>query len=381
MTKRANGEGSIYRQKNGLWAASITIGRDSQTGKLIRKYVYGKTKTEAQVKKAALLEEAKGGTTYIDGDKVTVKDWLEKWLATYAKPKVRQNTYESYESVARIHVIPHLGSQNLSKLQANQIQSMINDITSTKSARVGEYAFSVLRMSIRQAIREQLLKYDPTLAVSSPKKSKKELKPLSNEEWNSLFETAKKSNDMFLPLLVEWATGMRREEILGLRWHDIALDKKILSVTNVVIVTKDGPKFNEPKSKSGYRQIPVPEILINELKRHKAAQASIKLAAPIWQNHNLVFCREDGNLLDPRRFSHKFGDIAKAAGVKCSFHDLRHDHATRLFAQGKHPKDVQYRLGHSSISMTLDTYTHHVPTRQNDIADWLETTVPTMVTS
>jgi len=195
---------------------------------------YGKTKTEAQVKKATLLEEAKGWTTYIDGDKVTVKDWLDKWLVTYAKPKVRQNTYESYESVARIHVIPHLGSQNLSKLQANQIQSMINNLTSTKSARVREYAFSVLRMSIRQAIREQLLKYDPTLAVSSPKKAKKELKPLSIDEWNG---------------------------------------------------------------------------------------------------------------------------------------------------QGKPPKDVQYRLGHSSISMTLDTYTHHVPTRQNDIADWLETTIPSMVTS
>ena len=375
MGKRANGEGTICRRKDGLWTGAVTVGRDEASGKLIRKYVYGKTKAEVQEKKTALQEQSKG-INYSDADKVTIEQWMKKWLDVYARPRVRPNTYESYESVVNLYVIPALGKNRLIKLQPNQIQTMINDIVSKHSPRLGEYAFAVLRMALRQALKEQLLSRDPTLAVSPPKKVKKQIRQLTTEEWDKLFTEAKKKAGMYLPVLIEWATGMRREEILGLRWGDINFDKKYLSISNVVIVTKGGPQFSAPKSQSGYRQITIPDFVITELKRHKAKQAADRLEASEWNNHDLVICRKNGLPLEPRDFSHRFADIAQTAGVSCTFHDLRHDHATRLFAEGKHPKDVQDRLGHSSISMTLDTYTHHVPSRQTTIADWLQTTIP-----
>ena len=182
-----------------------------------------------------------------------------------------------------------------------------------------------------------------------------------------------------MQVLLVWATGMRREEILGLRWSDVNMKTSTLAIANVVIVTKDGPKFAPPKSQSGYRQIPIPPQVIAALKRHKKTQAKIKLLADAdaWQENNLVFCKSDGQPINPRRFSQLFAKVAKAAGINFTFHDLRHDHATRLFEAGYHPKDVQDRLGHANISMTMDTYTQHVPARQKGIADWLEKTLPT----
>ena len=191
--KRANGEGSIYRQKSGLWAAAVTIGRDAATGKLVRKYVYGKTKQEAQAKKAALLEQVKGGLAYIDADKVTVSEWLTKYLATYAQPRLRQNTYESYEYLTKKYLIPALGAIRLQKLQPNQIQTMLNAILAKKSNRLAAYAFAVLRTALRQALKEDLLLRDPTLAVVTPKKVKKEIKTLTPKNGKPSFMQLTKS--------------------------------------------------------------------------------------------------------------------------------------------------------------------------------------------
>lgn len=127
--KKGQWRGQHLPEKSDLWAAVVTVGYDAETGKIVRKYVYGKTKQEAQEKKAALLEQVKGGVAYIDADKVTVGQWLEKWLETYARPKVRQKTFDSYEYLTRNYILPALGNQKLLKLQVNQIQTMLNEIT------------------------------------------------------------------------------------------------------------------------------------------------------------------------------------------------------------------------------------------------------------
>ncbi|HWR55638.1 MAG TPA: site-specific integrase [Negativicutes bacterium] len=377
MGKRANGEGTIYKKKPGLWCGIVTVGRDTSTGKLVRKTVYGKTKLEAQEKKTALLEKSRGGLAFIDADKLTVGQWIEKWLTTYAKNRVRQNTYESYDSVARLHIIPVLGSIRLQKLQTNQIQGMVNTIAE-KYVRTARYAFTVLRMAMKQALQEDLIFKNPSLAVSLPELPDKEVRKRTPDEWERLFVEAKIAG-IYLQVLLVWATGMRREEILGLRWSDVNFGTAVISIANVVIVTKDGPKFAAPKSKSGYRQIPIPKQIISTLRRHKKEQAAKKLEAENWTNNDLVVCDDIGGPLDPRNFSKAFSEVAKSAKVTCTFHDLRHDHATRLFAGGWHPKDVQDRLGHANISMTMDIYTHHIPERQNGIAAWLGKNIPPAV--
>ena len=232
--KRANGEGSVYRQKNGLWAAAVTIGRNAGTGKIVRKYVYGKSQQEAKDKKEALLEQVKGGIAYFDADKLTVGEWILKWLTVYAKNRVRQNTYESYVSVVTNHIIPVLGSIRLQKLQSNNIQSMINDIAE-KHCRSAAYTFTVLRMALKQALREELIYRDLTLAVSPPAKTKKEVRQLTPDEWKRLFATAKKT-DLYMQVLLVWATGMRREEILGLRWSDVNMKTSTLAIANTAIL-------------------------------------------------------------------------------------------------------------------------------------------------
>lgn len=380
MAKRANGEGTICRRNDGLWTAAITVGRDEKTGKLIRKYVYGKTKGEVQEKKAALLETHKG-LSYIDANKITVAQWLEKWLNVYARTRVRQNTLEGYQFIVTNHVTPAVGTLKLSKLQATQIQAMINNIRDNGgSPRLAEFSFAVLRAAIRQALKEELIYRDPTLAVSLPKKVKKEIVPLTDEQWTALLETAAKPTYIFwyAALLLEWGTGIRRGELVGLRWSDIDFKRQTIFICRAAITTKEGPKISEPKSQKSRRTIPIPSTVLAELKKHKIRQAAKRLKATAWEDNDLVFPTRFGTVQDPCVVTRRFSRLVKAAGIPhISFHDLRHDHASRLFAQGEHPRDVQDRLGHSSITLTMDTYTHAMPGRQDNIANRLEKNLPT----
>lgn len=379
MAKRANGEGTICRRKDGLWTAAITLGRDESTGKLVRKFVYGKTKAEVQEKKAALLETNKG-LAYVDADKITIAQWLEKWLHVYARTRVRQNTLEGYQYIIRNHLTPSIGTTKLSKLQATQIQALINNILDNGgSARLAEFSFAVLRAALRQALKEELIYRDPTLAVSLPKKKKKEVVPLTDEQWTSLLETAGTPTFIFWypALLLEWGTGIRRGELVGLRWSDIDFKRQTIFIGRAAITTRDGPKISEPKSQKSRRTIPIPPTVTAELKKHKIRQAAIRLKAKTWEDHDLVFPTRFGTLQDPCVLTRRFSRLVKAAGIShVSFHDLRHDHASRLFAQGEHPRDVQDRLGHSSITLTMDTYTHAMPGRQENIAGRLEGNLP-----
>lgn len=379
MARRSNGEGTIYKNSDGIWTAVVTIGRNEETGKIIRKYVYGKTKTEVQNKKAALLEKEQQ-FTYIDADKTSISQWLDTWLYTHARTRVRQNTLEGYQFIVRNHLKPNLGSLKLGKLQSTQIQAMINKIRDNGgSPRLAEFSFAVLRAALRQALKEGLIYRDPTLAVSLPKKRKKEVKPLTDDQWNTLLATA--STPVFIfwypVLLLEWGTGMRRGELVGLRWSDIDFTRKTVSICRAAITTKDGPKISEPKSNKSRRTIPLPTTVVAELKKHKVRQAAICLKAAVWEDHDLVFPTRYGTLQDPCVLTRRFSRLIKAAGIPhISFHDLRHDHASRLFAQGEHPRDVQDRLGHSTITLTMDTYTHSIPGRQENIAGRLENNLP-----
>ncbi len=386
MAKRANGEGTICKRKSdGLWMASVTIGRNEETGKLVRKSVYGKTKAEVQEKKAALLEEHKG-RTYLDADKITLRQWLEKWLDLYARTKVRQNTFEGYQFIVKNHLIPALGSIKLGKLQATQIQFMINKILdSGRSRRLAEFSFAVLRAALRQALKEELIYRDPTLATSLPKKTRKEITPLSDSQWNALLQTASNGSYRFWypALLLEWGTGIRRGELTALRWRDVDFQRGVIFISQAAITTKDGPKLNEPKSAKSRRTIPLPQIALDELKRHKAKQAAARLKAENWEDNDLVFPTRSGSLQDPCAVTRSFANLVKAAGLikpdgspLINFHALRHDHASRLFAQGEHPRDVQDRLGHASITLTMDTYTHSLPTRQVELTGRLEENLP-----
>ena len=380
MAKRANGEGTICKRKDGLWMTAVIIGRDAETGKPVRKYCYGKTKGEVQQKKDALLERSKG-PVFIDADKITVGQWVEKWLTIYARASVRGNTYIGYRSVVNNHILPLLGEIKLQKLRGIDIQNMVNTIKDNGGGpRLAELAFSVLRIALNKAFNEEILHRLPFKTVSLPKKRRKEFVPLHSTEWARLFTTAEADAEMYTALLLEWATGISRSELLGLKWIDFNFTTDSVSIQRAVIITDNGLMLDDTKTIARQRVLPLPEITILQIKQHQAHQtaaiAANKAAGLPWEDNDLVFPDPFGKLQDPRSWSKRFQRLAKAAGVNITFHKLRHDHASRLSANGVSIKDAQYRLGHSTTQMLLNVYTHRISGGQEKIASWLNSSFP-----
>lgn len=381
MAKRANGEGTICKRKNGLWMTAVIIGRDSETGKPVRKYCYGKTKGEVQQKKDALLERSKG-PVFIDADKITVGQWVEKWLTIYARASVRGNTYIGYRSVVNNHILPLLGEIKLQKLRGIDIQNMVNTIKDNGGGpRLAELTFAVLRAALNKAFNEEILHRLPFRTVSLPKKKRrKEFVPLSSTEWAHLFTTAEADEEMYTALSLEWATGISRSELLGLKWIDFNFTTDSVSIQRAVIITDNGLELDDTKTTARQRVLPLPEVTILEIKQHQAHQtatiAAHKADGLPWENNDLVFPNSFGKLQDPRNWSKRFQRLVKTAGLAITFHKLRHDHASRLSANDFGIKDAQYRLGHSTTQMLLNVYTHRISGGQEQIASWLNSSFP-----
>ena len=376
--KRTNGEGSIYQRPDGLWVGQVVIGRSAQTGDLVKKYIYGRDQGDVVAKKNKLLQE-KRDVIDLDADTVTVEEWVDHYLKQYAKSRVRENTYASYRWMLDRYIKKHLGTIRLGKLRSIQIQSMVNKILDNGcSARTAEYAFAVLRASIRQALKEEILLRDPTLAVLLPHKKRQEIKPLTEQQWVSLFQAAAAESPQFhMEILVEWATGLRRSELLGLRWSDIDLNLGTLTVNRAVMNGAAGPTMSETKTDASRRTLALPPTIITELKDHKRKQAAKKLKSEVWRSNDLVFPSSVGTPQEPSAVSRTFAHIATKIGlIGVSFHKLRHDHASRLVMAGIHVKKIQAQLGHSNISVTMDTYSHLAPNARDEISALLENTLP-----
>lgn len=375
MTKRSNGEGSIFKVKNkDLYAVSVTIGRDTKTGKLLRKTAYAKTKAEA-IKKRNEIQQKYKSVDMLDGDKITVAEWIGQYLKIYKKQSVRQNTYESYVYIAEHYLTPKLAHIKLSKLNQSQVQSIINDIAVTASARTAEYSFAILRMACRQAVSSSLITIEPTRGIKKPKKERKSITIIDAVHVNALVEYA--YTDMLkIAVKILFATGIRASELCALTWN--CFDNENLRIENSVENTSEGAKITPPKTKNSLRTVKIPLKLARDLYAYKKEQAAKILRSAEYENHNLICPRESGKLLMPRDFGRMFKRIVKRAGLPEDItpHALRHAHATELFKAGWNAKDVQERLGHSSVKVTIDTYTEYIPERQNDIADYINSIYP-----
>jgi len=201
-----------------------------------------------------------------------------------------------------------------------------------------------------------------TEATKPPRQTKKAFKSLTSEEVQRFLLIAKE-DDLFPAFLLGLGTGLQRGEILGLRWQDVDLKAGTIKVTQSLVRTKAGLKFEPPKTKMGNRLIPLPEEVLRELKRHKVRQNKIKLAlGSAYEDHDLVFAGPLGKPRDPHGFWEHFKRLVKKAGLpSVRVHDLRHTFASLLLERGENPKVVQELLGHSSIAVTMDIYSHVIP--------------------
>lgn len=375
--RRGNGEGSIYRRPDGTWVGQISIGYDPATGKLKRKSFYGKTRKEVADKIAQALQQMKNGT-FVEPTQTAFGEWLDKWLTSYKKSQLKPSTYESYEMLINVHIKPALGKVPLTKLQAHMLQSFYNeklekgraDGKGGLSTRMVRYLHAIIRQALQQAVKEGLLARNVADATSPPTVKNKQMRPLTEDELLGFFEAAQKDR-LFPAYVLAATTGLRRGELLGLCWDCVDLEHGIITVKRQLLALKDGLTLEETtKSKSGRRSVVLTDDAIRELKAWRKRQAQEKLLlGEAYQDNGLVFCKEDGTPLDPREFTKRFQRLLEKAGLpKVRLHDLRHTHASLLLARGVHPKVVQERLGHSSITITLDLYSHLVPGLQEAAA-------------
>lgn len=367
MARRSNGEGTIYKRTDGRWCAAYFV--EYEKGKFKRKYVYGKTQKEVKEK----LKELEEMQPQKKDAKLTLQDWMYKWMELYKKNVLKRTSYESYLDNIRVHISgTKIGKTELKKLTTDMLQEFYNekingsDTVKKLSRRTVEYIHTIIGSALEQAYRNEIIKVNYNNFTVLPKKEETEIVPLSLEELQKVLKYAE-GTDMYSLLVLEVFTGMRKGEILGLQWKNIDFVEKVVHVRKNLCRVKgqEGERRTEfvlmdPKTKKSIRTIPLNDEVIRILKKHRAKQNEHKLRlGNVYQDHDLVFARADGTFEDPREILRRFHKVLERAGVrKCRFHDLRHTFASLLLNEGESMKTVQELLGHSSITTSMDIYSH-----------------------
>ena len=369
-------KGSIRSQGKGSWEVRLYLGRGPDGRKLYKSHTVEGTKRQAQNELNVLLSKLQKGE-YVAPSKMTVAEYLKRWIEDYARVKVGAKTLERYAEIVDAHLAPALGQHSLAKLQPLHIQAYYShalqrgrrDGRGGLSAQTVLHHHRVLREALHQALRWQLLARNPADAVEPPHPQRREMHAFDQAEVAGLLEAARGTR-LGLPVLLAVTTGLRRGELLGLRWQDVDLDASKLAVRQSLEQTKAGLGFKQPKTQKGRRVVTLPPIAVEALRRHKAEQAKERLLlGPGYQDHGLVLARADGRPLDPAETTRAFARLVRQAGVRAfSLHALRHTHATLLLQENVHPKVVSERLGHATVGITLDTYSHVLPNLQEEAA-------------
>lgn len=368
-------QGHIYK-RNDTWTYVIYLGRDPVTGKKKYKSKDGyRLKKEAQVKLTEALESINSGI-FVDTKNITVKDYLLKWLKDYAENNVKYKTYVSYQGTVENHLIPNLGNYKLDKLNPSIIQnyytSCINQNNLSNTSIL--YNHKILKQAINQAIKWQILKSNPCDAVTPPRKNKPKLKTLTVDEIEKVLNFCENKH-IYIVIFLALGTGMRRGEICGLKWVDVDLQKGMIYVQDSLQRKKgESPELASVKTDNSKRAIAIAISTLSYLKQIKKRQKTEKIfLGENYKDDDFVCAWEDGRPTSPDYVTNKFSKIIKALGLDgIRFHDLRHTHATFMLKADVHPKIVSERLGHSSVSITLDIYSHAMPTMQIEAAEKLE---------
>ena len=370
--RRDKGDGSIRRRTNGSWEGRFSY-TDVNTGKRVAKAVYAPTQTEAKRKLKELIssiENAENGE-YVKPSNITLSEWLDTWMKEYKKNSVRPATYSAYHDSIEVHIKPALGSIELQKIRPDHIQSLFNAMSrgSAKKKPLAPWTViktkNVLSGALEQAIRNQIIPYNPAKAAVPPKLEVKDIRVLTESEQKTFMEAV---NGHRLEALYKLAlaTGMRRGEILAVTWDCVDWKNKNISVKGSVSRIKDPDtgttemRYAEPKTKSGRRQVPILANMIPVLQEHKKRQEAEKSdAGSAWNPKDLVFCSNVGTYIEPRRVCTTMDKITDAAELpRFTFHSLRHTFATRMLEANVPAKVVQDILGHADVTLTLNTYSH-----------------------
>lgn len=366
------------RKKGSSWQISWDIGEDENGKRKQRwKNVRG-TKKEAQEELRRQLNLVDNNIV-VDDKNITLKAHLKEWLEI-VETELSPTTYERYEGIVDNHLIPNLGKIKLAKLSTQHIESYY-----TKAQREGRadgkgglskqtvlHIHRLLHKALKKAVSWQRLVRNPAAEeyITIPKPDKSERLTFTTDETLELLEKAK-DNMLHLPVLLAVTIGLRRGEVTGLKWSDIDLDNRKLSVRRVLVETRaKGVQTKEPKTHRSSRSITLPSVTVKALRQYKVEQMEIALQiGSKFSNDDFIFSTPLSQLRPSQLTTNYRAFISRKGFKHVTFHDLRHTHATHLLEQNIHPKVVSERLGHSNISITLDTYSHIIPNMQEEAAN------------
>ena len=360
--RRGNSEGSIYKRKDGRYAASIVVEGKRHTS-------YARTRAEANNRLQELQRKQKQGIP-LTTSQMPLREYLAQWLGRIKSIK-RPSTYEGYEIMVRVHIIPHLGRIRLGMLTPEHIEKAYTAMLAQgKSASVVEHVHLRLSTALADAMSRHHIPFNPCQAVTPPRVLRRELHPPDAQEVNRLLEIAQ-GGEYYEALYTAFYTGLRRGELLALRWRDVDLDLGTISVTRSVYVTKGGePAYDEPKTAKGRRLVSLTPSTVTMLRNLLKRQLGDALLFGYHiDEESLLFRYRGGSPILPRGLTGAFKKIVHQAGMEgYRLHDARHAHATLMLKQGVHPKIVQERLGHAKVGTTLDIYSHVTPGLQEAAA-------------
>jgi len=367
-------KGSIQQRGKQSWRIFVELDRD-EYGKRKRKTetVTG-TKADAQRRKRELLSSIDKGLP-MDNSKVTVGEFLRLWLKDYAEVNTSAKTAEGYKGKIQLYLIPKLGHLRLCKLTTQQVNRLYADmIAKPLSPQTVLHTHRILKLALGHAVKWGIMSRNVCDAVDPPRVYRKEMVALDIPDIQRLLEAAESSTYKHVFFLALY-TGLRRGELLGLRWSDVDLKDKTLSVNqNAIRLKGNGIILTKPKTERSRRLVRLwsdTVMLLNVLKTQQKDQ--LEMAGIDWDETSLVFQNSEGKTLSPDTVSHAFKKIVKQIGLpNLRFHDLRHTHATIMLKVGTPPNVVSERLGHSSVSITMDIYSHVLPGMQEEAAKAFE---------
>jgi integrase len=356
------------RQQGKTWYAIVNLGRDASTGKRKQKWHRFSSRREAQAGLTEILSRLDRGT-YVEQTKVTVAQFLDEWFTATSATR-RASTNATYRSVISAHLVPNIGEMRLQALMPATLNALYSTLLSTgKSGATVRYVHAVMRKALGDAQRWNMVARNAADAADPPRVARRQITTWSAREVRS-FLAHVAPDRLCAAYVLSATTGMRRGEVLGLRWRDVDLDAGRVSIAQTLVSIAGAAYMSEPKTTRGRRMIALDATTTNALTRHRAAQMFERATAGRYVDHDLVFVQEDGSPLSPAAFSDAFWHHVKAAKLpRIRLHDLRHTHATLALAAGVHPKVVSERLGHASVAFTLDTYSHAIPSMQETAAE------------
>jgi len=370
MTRRGRGEGSIRHRADGRWEATLTL--TAMGGGRRRKSYFGKTRAEVAGKLTAALKGQADGLPVPSG-RSTVAAFLSQWLEA-KRPSLRPESFRRYREMCHLHIVPDVGRKPLSKLSPADVQALYARVRAKGLSGTSlSLLHGVLHKSLDDAARWNLVVRNVCDLVDVPKRTTPDMRTLNADEATALLDAAK-DDPLEAFYTVALTCGLRLGELQALRWKDVDLQRRRLSVTATYQGMQDGtPVFSEPKTARSKREVHLSLMAVEALKQHRVRQLERRLLG-LWEDHGLVFATAFGRPLDGNNIrTRSFARLLERAGLPpMRFHSLRHTAATLLMAEGVNIKVASEMLGHADITTTLRIYSHVLPSMQEQAADAMD---------